>query len=171
MKAGWICRRRVITIGRGESPARAAELMRDHHVGALVVTTDTTDGPHVVGVVTDRDLVIEALARGPAGASAPVGELANLQVASVCEEDDLERAVALMQDRGVRRLLVTDADKRLVGFVSLDDLIDAYAGELAGLVKVIRSGIERETQATQAMASPAAVVLRLPPVGATAGPA
>ena len=168
MNVGMVCRRRVVTIGRAESPVRAAELMRDHHVGALVVTADTDDGPHVVGIVTDRDLVVGGIARGLDGTSLPVGTLASAQVASVTEDDDLSDAIAAMQAHGVRRLLVTDSGRRLVGFVSLDDLVDAYASELEGLARVIRSGIERESSEVPMPAMHGAILPHFPATG-TAG--
>ncbi len=156
MNVGSVCRRNVITIGRAESPIRAAEMMRAHHVGALVVTTETDEGPHVIGIVTDRDLVIDGIARGLDHASAPVGDFASTHAASISEDADLSDAIAAMQEHGVRRLLVTDAERLLVGFVSLDDLVDAYARELDGLAKVIRSGMQRE------MSEPAAPLARAP---------
>jgi CBS domain-containing protein len=144
MNIGLVCRRGVVTVDRMDSLLHAAERMRDHHVGALVVTAVTDTGPHVVGIVTDRDLVVGGIAGGLDGAQGPVGTLASTRVASVSEDADLSEAVTTMQTHGVRRLLVTDAMRRLVGFVSLDDLVDAYASEMDGLAQVIRSGIERE---------------------------
>ena len=168
MNVGSVCRRGVVTIGRAESPIRAAEMMRAHHVGALVVTTQTDEGPHVVGIVTDRDLVIDGIARGLAHASVPVGDIASTRVASIPEDADLSDALAAMQEHGVRRLLVTDAGRLLVGFVSLDDLVDAYAREFDGLAKVIRSGIQREVSTPAEPAARAPFLPHFPAVG-TAG--
>lgn len=168
MNVGMVCRRRVVTIDHGESPVRAAELMRDHHVGALVVTTETDAGPHVVGIVTDRDLVVGGLAGRPNGSFEPVGDLASRQITSVSEDDEVSDAVAVMQARGVRRLLVTDTGRRLVGFVSLDDLIDTYASELEALAQVIRSSIERESSELVAHETSVAILPHFPATG-TAG--
>lgn len=168
MNIGLICRRRVVTVDRMASPIRAAELMRDHHVGALVVTADTDASPHVIGVVTDRDLVVGGIARGLDGASAPIGTLAATQVVSVSEDDDLSTAIATMQAHGVRRLLVLDDSRNVVGFLSLDDLVDAYASELEGLARVIRSGIERESSEIPMTSTRRAVLPQFPAMG-TAG--
>jgi signal-transduction protein with cAMP-binding, CBS, and nucleotidyltransferase domain len=142
--------------------------MRKHYVGALVVTTQSAAGLHVSGVVTDRDLVIDVLGRGLSVGGVKVGELAHQDIASVSEADDLDVAVEVMQQTGVRRVLVTDADRRLVGVVSFDDIVDVFARRMAGLAKVLRSGMEREVAEAAGAPEPPPVVLRIPPMG-TAG--
>jgi CBS domain-containing protein len=166
MNIGSICQRHLATIDSGNSLAQAATLMRERHVGALVVTTATPDGPRVDGIVTDRDLVVGALAGGLDTSQVGIGELASERLVCINELDELADAVAAMQASGVRRLLVTDDEDLLIGIVSLDDLLAAYATEIDGLAKVIRSGIQRETAQTDT--APAAPALRVPAVG-TAG--
>jgi len=139
--------------------------MRDRHVGALVVTTATPEGPRVVGVVTDRDLVINVLASGLDTDGVAIGDLASEQLVSVNELDDLDDALVAMQSSGVRRLLVIDNEERLIGIVSLDDLRAACAAQIDGLAKVIRSGIDREVATITTMAEPAPPRLRVPAVG------
>jgi CBS domain-containing protein len=74
-----------------------------------------------------------------------------------------------MEAHGVRRLLVADGEKRVTGIISLDDLMDACAKELAGLAAVIRSGIEREVAESRGAPQPPKLMpLRVPAVG-TAG--
>lgn len=97
---GSICRRRIVSIDAAGSLVQAAGLMREHHVGALVVTTQTDEGPRVSGIVTDRDLVIDALARGLDGSTVTIADLASQAIASVGEDDDLSDALAVMQDSG-----------------------------------------------------------------------
>lgn len=168
MNIGSICTRRMIAVDSTGTLVQAAALMREHHVGALIVTSQTAQGPCVTGVVTDRDLVIDVLARGLDARAIKVGELANEKLASVAEEADIAAAMAAMEAHGVRRLLVTDGDKRVTGIVSLDDLMDEYAKELAGLARVIRSGIQREVADTTAAPQPRPMPLRIPAMG-TAG--
>jgi CBS domain-containing protein len=164
---GSICRRRIVSVDAAASWVEAATLMREHHVGALVVTQRTDEGLRVNGIVTDRDLVVDGMARGLDPSASAIGELASQRIASVSEDDDLSDALAVMQDGGVRRLLVTDAEQQLVGIVSLDDLMHACAAQMEGMAKVIRSGIEREIAQTPA-ATPEPIVLRIPAMG-TAG--
>lgn len=163
---GSICRRRIVSVDAASSLVQAAGLMREHHVGALVITTQTDEGPRVSGIVTDRDLVIDALARGLDASAAKIGDLASQRIASVDEDDALSDALAVMQDSGVRRLLVTNDERQLTGIVSLDDLMDAYASQMEGLAQVIRSGIVREVAETAPPVPP--LLLRIPATG-TAG--
>lgn len=167
MNVGSICKRPIITIDSRQSLQHTATLMREHHVGALVVIEPNGDGPgpRVTGVVTDRDLAIEVLARGGDVTQVPVGRLAQGHLASVPEDADLTDAVALMRTRGVRRLLVSDAEGLLVGLLSFDDLLPACVAPLAGLADVLRAGFEREVAERGAIAAPARPALRVPAVG------
>ena len=165
MNIGSICSRRILTIDHADSPALAATLMREHHVGALVIVTETADGWHVTGIVTDRDLAISVLARGLDG-NGRVGDLASQPVASVSEDDELSVAIAAMRESGVRRLLVTGAEQQLVGFVSFDDVLRACAEQVAGLAEVIRAGMDREVAET--VAPPLPPMLRVPAMGTVA---
>ncbi|HEX4790503.1 MAG TPA: CBS domain-containing protein [Actinospica sp.] len=94
----------------------AARLMRDEHVGDVIITEDG----HLRGMVTDRDLAVRGLAEDRSG-SAPVGEVCSPDLVFCRPQDEVDRAVALMREHAVRRLPVVDGD-RLVGVVSLGDL-------------------------------------------------
>ncbi len=153
MNIASICQRDVLTIEADASLRHAANLMREHHVGALVVT-DAAAPSRVAGVVTDRDLAIEVLARDLDAGSIRVGQLVRRAPVSVPGNGSLREAVAAMEKAGVRRLLVTGDDGRVVGFVSADDLVEALAAEVVGLARALRSGIARET-AERPPASPA----------------
>jgi CBS domain-containing protein len=169
MNIASICRCPIVTIDSAGSLTEAAILMREHHVGALVVTHQAADGLYVSGVVTDRDLVIDVLACELDGAGVEIGDLASSPIVSVSEDADLSDAIVAMQDSGVRRLLVTNDEEQLTGIVSFDDLMAACAREVAGLAQVIRSGIEREFDETAEMPLPTPQqLLRVPAMG-TAG--
>lgn len=168
MNIGSICTRRMIAVDCSSTLAQAAGLMHEHHVGALIVTSQTAAGPCVTGIVTDRDLVIDVLARGLEPAGIKIGELASDKIASVPEVADIAGAMAVMEAHGVRRVLVTDGENRVTGIVSLDDLMDACAKELSGLATVIRSGIEREVAESKGTPPPKPLPLRVPAIG-TAG--
>ncbi|HXD42917.1 MAG TPA: CBS domain-containing protein [Ramlibacter sp.] len=144
MDISTICQRQVVTIDAGASLREAAILMRDRHVGALVVT-DSGDTPEVLGIVTDRDLAIEVLAREPDGCcEMRIGDIASESLVAVTETATVHEAVDAMKQHGVRRLLVTDDGQDLIGFVSADDLLKAIASELGGLAAALKSGIARE---------------------------
>ncbi len=158
MTVASICSRQVVSVHRDETLRRVARLMREHHVGSVVITEVRSDGTHVVGLVTDRDLVIEVLARGLDGAAVPVGALVGSgPLLSVPEEADFGEAIALMQTGGVRRLLVRDAEGHLVGVLSFDDLMRVCGAQIAVLAK----GQVRESSNSGPLEVPAA--LHAPP--------
>ena len=144
MSIAAICQPEVITIDAGASLRVAANLMRAHHVGALVVTVEAAGHEQAVGVITDRDLAIEILARDLNPTDVKVGQLASRHLASVPGTAGIAEAVAVMQEAGVRRLLVTGTEGQLAGFVAADDLLEALAGQLGVLANALRSGIARE---------------------------
>jgi CBS domain-containing protein len=96
----------------------AAEKMRQLDVGALPVC----DNDRLVGMITDRDIVVRALADGHDPRTTMVRETMTEGVDYCFEGDDVSAAAGKMQERQVRRLAVLDSDKRLVGIVSLGDL-------------------------------------------------
>lgn len=146
MNIGDICKRKVITIGEHDELTRAAELMREHHIGYLVVVKpnigDGTSAP--VGVVTDRDIVVAVIARGTDPRSLRVGDVMARQ--PVVAEQDKPVSVALKDMRriGVRRLPVVDHEGALVGILSVDDVLDALAGELWDVASSIRQEMRME---------------------------
>ncbi|MBK9166196.1 MAG: CBS domain-containing protein [Bryobacterales bacterium] len=99
------------------SAREAAKAMRYSDVGAVVVA----DGNGVCGIVTDRDIVIRALADGRDPESTKLDEICSRDPSGCSPDDGLDRAVALMRDKSVRRLLVSDGSKA-VGIISLGDL-------------------------------------------------
>jgi CBS domain-containing protein len=138
-----ICQRQVITIEADASLREAAASMREHHVGALVVV-DAAERSRVAGVVTDRDLAIEVLAGDVDAARIRIGQLINGSPVAIAGGASIQDAVTAMEEGGVRRLLVTDDEGRVIGFLSFDDLLAAVATELNGLAGALRSGIARE---------------------------
>ncbi len=168
MNVASLCQRHVVTIDAAQPLQQAALLMRDHHVGALVVIdTHASDAAvrHVAGVITDRDLAIEVLARGGDAPRVPAGSLAGGPVVGIAESAPVADAVAMMQAHGVRRLLVHDADGLLCGVLSFDDLMPALVAPLSGLADVLRRGLDRETARRAVIGAPARPALRVPPVG------
>jgi CBS domain-containing protein len=163
-----ICQRHVVTIAGDASLQDAALRMREHHVGALVVTATSEAATQVVGVLTDRDLAIEALARGGDSPRLRVADMTLAAPVSVPEQASLANAVERMSAAGVRRLLVHDTEGHLVGLVSFDDLLPACLAPLNGLAEVLRRGLEREASTRGQIAAPPRPVLRVPAMG-TAG--
>lgn len=104
-------------VDASESIAQTAKLMRDSDVGAVIVT----QGKRLNGIATDRDIAVRAVADGRDPRKTTVGEIASKDIAALSPDDSLERAVDLMREKAVRRLLVMEGE-RPVGIVSLGDL-------------------------------------------------
>ena len=149
MNVGDICTREVILADRAATLQQAANLMREHHIGMLLVTADAPEGRSVLGIVTDRDIVIEAVARGLDVTRAEVGRLTSDKLAAMPAAAAVDEAITLMKERGVRRLLVSGDDGRLHGVLSLDDVLGALGHEMAELAHAVRKGIEREAAVAQ----------------------
>jgi CBS domain-containing protein len=101
------------------SPLRAAaEVMRDEDIGSVVVT----DGGHVTGILTDRDLVVRGMATGRDASATALGSIDTEQVVTMTPADPVERAMSLMRQHAVRRIVVIDDSTTPVGVVSVGDL-------------------------------------------------
>lgn len=165
-----LCSRHIVGLDGKETLQHAAALMREHHVGAIVVTENVAGASYVKGVVTDRDLAIEVLARGGDASQVPVARLVQGHPVAIGAHADVAQAVHAMQHAGVRRLLVQDDAGQLVGLLSFDDLLQALAAPLTGLAEVLRQGLLRETQVRGRLAVPPQPVLRVPASGTAARP-
>jgi CBS domain-containing protein len=123
----------VRTIQPQESLRRAAQCMQELDVGALPVC----DGERLLGMVTDRDIAIRAVAGGLNPDQACVSDIMSPEVQYCTADQDSEEAKRLMGDRQIRRLPVIDAERRLVGIVSLGDLALRESGHIDRAVREI----------------------------------
>ena len=144
MRTGEVCNRTVIVVGRDTSLGEAAKLMRENHVGSLVVVEDT-DGRAPVGIVTDRDIVVEVLSSGLDHRTVTVGEIMGAKLVTAREDDDWLDTLKVMRGRGVRRVPVVGAAGELVGIVTVDDLLEVVAEQLDDIVRAIGNEQSRET--------------------------
>lgn len=146
MSIGEICNREVIVTAKGSTTADAAKLMRQHHVGDLVVVEERGGARVPVGIVTDRDLVVEVLALGIDSGTVTIGDLGTGELYTAHEQDGIWDTLQRMRGHGVRRMPVVDAKGALAGIITVDDLLDLLAGELGDLVKIIRREQGREQE-------------------------
>lgn len=110
---------RDVEVIRPDAPIReAAQKMREIDVGPIPVC----DGERVIGLITDRDITIRAVADGCDPNKTAVRDVMTPGLTFCFEDQNLEQAAALMAERQVRRLPILDQNKRLVGIVSLGDL-------------------------------------------------
>ncbi|WP_242392420.1 CBS domain-containing protein [Anaeromyxobacter oryzisoli] len=118
MRVGEAMTVRAETIGPDEALEAAARRMRDTGIGALPVC----ESDRLVGMITDRDIVVRGVAAGLAPGAAKVRDAMTAQVVYCFEDDELGRGAELMEQHAVRRVMVLDRQKRLVGLLSVDDL-------------------------------------------------
>ena len=128
MRLSEILSRDVETLPPDATIREAAQRMRSLDVGAMPVY----DGSHLLGMITDRDITIRAIADGRDPAQTPVRDAMTPDVQFVFEDDDVRKAAQIMEDRQIRRLPVVNHDKRLVGIVSLGDIARAGDDRLSG---------------------------------------
>lgn len=145
MKVGDCCTRDVVTCLANTSLAEVAARMRDRHVGAVVVIDDEK-AKRPVGVVTDRDIVIEIVATGLDANAITAGDVMLDGLVTVEEDGGPLEAARTMRARGVRRLPVVDRKGALAGIVTLDDLVHLLAGEMGHLARLIERQPKREAQ-------------------------
>ncbi len=144
MSIGDICNREVVLVDKDSSVQDAARLMRAHHVGDLVVVEER-DGRRIpIGILTDRDIVIEVIAEDVDVGSVAIGDVMSFKLLTAREEDDTFVTIRWMQTKGVRRLPVVDKQGQLVGIVTIDDLIDLLAETLMNVAGLIAHEQKRE---------------------------
>ncbi len=147
MAIGEICNREVVIAEKALSVREAAHLMRNHHVGDLVVVEERGGRKHPVGIVTDRDIVVEVVVPGVNPEALTVVDIMEAELATVRENEGVFEALRYMRSKGVRRMPVVDGDGGLVGIVTLDDLLSLLAEEMAELAKLVSHERQREATA------------------------
>jgi CBS domain-containing protein len=146
MAISKICQRNVVWATRETSIVDAAKLMRQHHVGAIVVV-DQDESPRMpVGIVTDRDIVVEVVAPGLDPKQLKVGDLLVEPVVTIEERKSAADTVRLMSQKGVRRIPVVTDEGALAGIVSIDDLLHHFSTALGTLAELTARNLEREAE-------------------------
>jgi CBS domain-containing protein len=146
MSVGEICNRDVAVVKKGESALDAALLMRRFHVGDLVVVEEEGGQRVPVGIVTDRDIVIEAVAEDVNCRELTVGDIMSTDLVTVNEDEGIVETVKMMRANGIRRVPVVDRGGVLIGIVTVDDLIALLAEVLDDLTKLISREQTREKE-------------------------
>lgn len=136
MSTGTVCSRIVATASADETVRTAARRMLKHDVGTLVVL-DTVDGMQPIGILTDRDIAMRCVASDIAPDEVTIREIMTQPVHSADEHMPVEEAMARMARHGIRRLVVTGENGRLVGVLSLDDVIETQATQAAAIAQIL----------------------------------
>ena len=145
MSAGQFCNRDTVIVRKQDSIVEAAKLMRQHHVGCLVVVEENGSGTLApIGIVTDRDLVIEILAEEVNPEEVTIADIMSYELVTAHENDRLWDTLQRMRIKGVRRIPVVDQHGALKGILTSDDLLEILAGELGEMAKLVNRELQHE---------------------------
>ena len=133
MEIGRFCNRDVVFTSRSNTIKEAAQIMRDYHVGDLVVIDEHKSRRVPCGIITDRDIVVGVVAKDVDPNAVTVGELMGSELVVGRDTDELSTTAEVMRAKGVRRMPVVNAQGELVGIVTADDIVDQLAQSLTAV--------------------------------------
>jgi len=135
MNAGSVCKRGVVTVTPTDDLIAAAHVMREKHVGYLIVS----ETGRVVGVLTDRDIVVAVLAQEVDARALKVGDVMTRDPLLIEEGQSIEAVLRHMREAGVRRVPVVNRSGALTGVLSIDDVLERMAEQLINIAGSIRN--------------------------------
>ena len=144
MTIGSICTHRVITVDRAIDIAAAASVMRDNHIGYLIVTDALSGGSAPVGVITDRDIVVRVLAKDVDPHTLTVGDVMTPEPLTAAEDDGIGETLHRMRRLGARRVPVVGARGQVSGVLSIDDVVDHLVSQLSDVAGSVRNVLQHE---------------------------
>ena len=139
-----ICTRDVVCTGRDTTVSAAAHMMRERHVGDLIVVDEVDGGRVPVGIVTDRDIVLGVISLKLDPDVFTVGDLLHAELITARENQGIFETIEHMRVQGVRRMPIINEEGYLSGIVSLDDLVRYIASELNKIANLMTWEQERE---------------------------
>lgn len=134
MPVGEVCNREVIVVEPEADAFEASRLMREFHVGDLVVVEQRGEENVPLGIVTDRDLVMEVLAQGVDPARVTMKDLMGEPLETVNEGEAILDTLQRMREKGLRRMPVVNESGSLQGILTMDDILELLAEELMDVV-------------------------------------
>lgn len=137
-----LCTRKLVSVERGATLQYAAQLMKKHHVGGIVVV-EANGKSKPVGILTDRDIVLSIVAENQP-LSTKVQSVMSTDVVQVPKSKGIAEVVEQMESRGIRRMVVVDDAGNACGLVSSDDILQLVAKELSGLGRLVERQLENE---------------------------
>jgi CBS domain-containing protein len=139
-----VCVLDVVCCGRDTGIIEAARMMRKHHAGDLIVVDDPYGGRTPVGILTDRDIVVEVLGNELDAATTTVAQVMSNKLVIAEASEDTAVAVERMHLHGVRRLPVVNRAGSLIGVFTLDDALKLHAARAAEFVDITQKGQTHE---------------------------
>lgn len=130
-----VARTNVVTASTAQSAGNLATLMAEENVGSVVIEQD--DEP--VGIVTDRDLVIEVFEPRKTASEVTAGDIMTETLATATADEGIFEVTEKMHEHSVRRMPVVDDDGKIAGIVTLDDFVVMFTDELSNLAGVVEA--------------------------------
>ena len=149
MKVHEVCSRPPVCCAAEATVAEAAHLMREQHVGAIVVTKTSKQGDKPIGILTDRDITVSVVAPQLDPRTITAGDIMQRELVSAEEDDELFAALERMRFKGVRRLPVVDAKGKIAGLLAMDDIVEVLVDEMREIVKLVSREQSKEVAARQ----------------------
>jgi CBS domain-containing protein len=142
------CNHSPVTVTRQDGLLDAASLMRDKHVGSVVVVERADGGiRRPIGILTDRDIVVGVLAQTDRQLHlVRVDDIMTPHPALAKDTDDISDTLLTMRTKGIRRLPVVSATGDLVGLLSFDDILEYVEEEVSDLARIVSRERRREQQ-------------------------
>lgn len=137
MSVGEFCNRDVVVANKEASLIEIAQLMREHHVGSLIIVESKGGNNIPVGIITDRDIVIEMVAAKLDFTKVTARDVMSSELLTVREIDGLWETLKRMRSRGVRRVPIVNDENVLEGILTVDDILEVLSNELSDLVTLV----------------------------------
>ncbi|MDH3762749.1 MAG: CBS domain-containing protein [Gammaproteobacteria bacterium] len=144
MRVSEYCNREVVVLEQDASVTEAARIMREYHVGDVVVVRVHQGKNFPVGILTDRDIALEIVAKSADPQIVCARDAMSYELVTVNEDDDLMHAIEIMRDKGIRRLPVVDLDEALIGILTVDDVLDLLSEVFIDIVHLVDRQRRRE---------------------------
>lgn len=146
MKLKELCVLDVACCHKETTVAEAARLMRQHHTGDLIVTDESDGVREPLGILTDRDIVMEVIAKGRDPDRTQVSQVMAAPLVEASGSEDVGTAIDRMRSHGVRRLPIVDDGGAVLGIITLDDLYRVLAEHTAALAAIVSKEQTRESR-------------------------
>jgi predicted transcriptional regulator len=131
------CNHTVVTVPGKENVVTAAQVMREKHVGDVVVIEERDGKQFPKGLLTDRDIVVELIAESVNPETVTVGDAMSDDLLVLAEDMEIDKAVSVMAERGVRRAPVVDREGALSGILTVDDILESLVERLVNLSQLV----------------------------------
>ena len=144
MLLGEACNREVIITDSSCTVLKAAKLMREYHVGSIVIIKKEQEINKPIGIITDRDIVIEVISKNTIPDMVKLSEIMSTELVTGKDTDELWASLQNMRTHGVRRMPVIDKNGSLVGIITADDILELFSEELQDVIRLIAVEQEKE---------------------------